>query len=68
MELMKEIVDGKLIVTGKGGENKNMPWVTLVFNVAKNDLIDLEYYFNEDEAKQGHENTIEYFRKEQNNE
>lgn len=68
MELMKEIVNEKLIVTGKGGEDKRMPWVTLVFNVKTNDLIDVEYYFNKEEAKQGHENTIEYFRKEQVNE
>ena len=62
MELMKEIVNDKLIVTGKGGEDKNMPWVTLVFNIETDDLVDLEYYSNKDEAKQGHENTIRHFR------
>ena len=61
MNLMKTIVNGKLIVTGRGGEDKNMPWVTLVFNIEKDDLIDLEYYFNEEEAKVGHEDTVAYF-------
>ena len=61
MVLMQDIVNGILIATGRGGEFKNTPWVTLVINIAKDDIMDLEYYFNEEEAKIGHENMIAYF-------
>ena len=33
IKLMQDIVNGKLIATGKGGEFKNTPWATVVFNV-----------------------------------
>lgn len=61
IKLMQDIVNGKLIATGKGGEFKNTPWATVVFNVDTDDLIDLEYYHTEEEAKRGHENTVMYF-------
>lgn len=63
MDIRNDVVDGKLIVTGKGGGDNRMPWVTLVFNIAKDDLIDLEYYFNEEEAIRGHEDTVIYFER-----
>ena len=61
--MIQDIVNEKLIITDKGGGDKRMPWVTLVFNIEKDDLIDLEYYFNEDEARKGHEDTVQFFER-----
>ena len=60
--MMTDIVNGKLIATGKGGGDKRMPWATVVFNIENDDLIDCEWYFTEEDAKQGHENTVEFFK------
>ena len=61
MKLMTDVVNGILIATGKGGKDPKMPWATVVFNIGNDDLIDCEWYFTEDDAKAGHENTVAYF-------
>ena len=54
MKLLQNIVNEKLIATGKGGDQEDAPWVTLVFDVKKDELLDLTYYDNEDDAVRGH--------------
>ena len=64
MKLQQDIVNGKLIATGRGGNEKNMPWCTVVFDIKTDDLIDCEWYFTEEDAKAGHDSNINYFSNE----
>ena len=58
---MYDIVDGKLVITTKNfEEDERFPYITLVFDIARDDIIDAEWYFNEEEAKLGHEHTSWY--------
>ncbi len=68
MNLLKEIVNGRLIVTGKGGGDKHLPLMTLVFDIETDALIDLEYYESEEDAMAGHQEAIEYYTKEKKDE
>lgn len=58
MNLMTDIVNGKLIATGKGGGKPGMPWATLVFSIETDELLDIKWYSSEERARLGHWESI----------
>lgn len=52
--MITDIVNGKLIATGKGGKEPGTPWATLVFDLETDALLDVKWYETENDARQGH--------------
>ena len=56
-KLLQNIVNGKVIATGKGGHEPGKPWATVVCDIKSKELIYVTWYENEELARLGHRQT-----------